>query len=112
MYVFLDKRFLDKNHNIVVGKFQLYGKIALKSNEYIYIHFLYFHSIYTYLIYSLNIYISLFKLHFKKQFSRISFPITVLIFYLKLFKISPLFSQMHFEDFGHNGFLLEKIGNI
>lgn len=78
----------------------------------IYIHFLYFHSIYTYLICSLNIYISLFKLHFKKQFSRISFPISVLIFYLKLFKISPLFSQMHFEDFEHNGSLLEKIGTF
>lgn len=47
----------------------------------IYIHFQYFHSIYTYLICSLNIYISLLELHFKKQFSRISFPIRgVLIF--------------------------------
>ena len=50
------QRFLDKNLNIVVGKFQFSGKIALKSNECInifilsifiqYIVIQYIHSIY------------------------------------------------------------------
>ena len=59
MYVFLDKRFLDKNRNIVVGKFQLYGKIALKSNEYIYSFSVFSFNIYLFNIFIKYIYYSL-----------------------------------------------------